>query len=246
MKIRTMMTALWLGAYLKKLEPLRKEVFRLRRAGDAEGERKVLAQLVDTWSSAVLEHLRIDHRPQYEAPIPEGPVVFVANHQSFLDIPVIGATLRGHQTGFIAKSDLKKVPLYGQWIADIRSLYLEREDSREALLVMKEGIALLEQGFSLTLFPEGTRGEGPEMSEFKYGSFRLAFKPGVPIVPITVCGSYYGYEAQMEPRPVRVDVFVHKAVPTAGLSKAEQKETERAVEACIRAKLEELQRARQE
>ena len=80
------------------------------------------------------------------------------------------------------------------------------------------------------------------MTEFKKGSLRLATKSGVPIVPVTLNGTYHVYEKKgyVQPGAV-VDFYIHPAIETKDLSKAEQNSLAEKVEATIRTKLEEIQ-----
>ena len=83
-----------------------------------------------------------------------------------------------------------------------------------------QGIKVLKEGHSLVIFPEGTRSRSDEMGEFKHASFKLATKPGVPIVPITIDGSYKIMEQNHNKiTPSHVKLTIHPAIPTKGLSK---------------------------
>ena len=87
----------------------------------------------------------------------EGPVCYVSNHQGYCDIPCYFTALRKIQFGFVAKDDLEKVPKYGDWIKRVRSSMIKRGDPRASLKAILEGIEYIEQGFSMLIFPEGTR-----------------------------------------------------------------------------------------
>ena len=126
--------------------------------------------------------------------IPEGPVLFVSNHQSNMDIAIICGFI-DKPKGFIAKKELKKLPLINKWITLAGSIYLDRENPRKSMEGILEGIKTLKNGHSLVVFPEGTRSRGDKMGEFKSGSFKLATKSKVPIVPLTIDGTYRVMEA---------------------------------------------------
>lgn len=234
--------ALWMYAYLRNIKKYRKNIHKYREAGDMPAEIEEIRKVVEVWSTAVTDKIGMKLRVSGLENIPEGPVVFVSNHQSYTDIPALGATIgTRHQLGFVAKENLGKLPLFGGWIADIRSVFIQREDARASLQAIQEGIALLEQGFSLVLFPEGTRSKGPEMGSFKKGSLRLATKPQIPIVPVTLSGTYRCYEAAERVRPGTVDIFIHPPVSTAGLSKPQAASLSDEIEELLRSKLKELQ-----
>ena len=87
--------------------------------------------------------------------IPEGPVLFVSNHQSNMDIAIICGFI-DKPKGFIAKKELKKLPLINKWITLAGSIYLDRENPRKSMEGILEGIKTLKNGHSLVVFPEGT------------------------------------------------------------------------------------------
>lgn len=120
---------------------------------------------------------------------PNKTYVFVANHQSQLDIPVYAMACK-NTFRFLAKAELTKIPLMGYII---RNLYLtvnraDRADRNRSIEVMRES---LEGGISVFLCPEGTRNrhEDPALLEFKDGAFRLAIATKTPIAPFTILNS---------------------------------------------------------
>jgi 1-acyl-sn-glycerol-3-phosphate acyltransferase len=117
-----------------------------------------------------------------------GGVLFVANHQSNFDIPI----LIGHiprDKGFIAKLELLKVPSFGRWMRNIGCIFIDRRDARQSLTAMNLAAERLKEGHSLVIFPEGTRSNDGTLGQFKPGSLKLAMKAKVPIVPVTIAGS---------------------------------------------------------
>ncbi|MDO4552465.1 MAG: lysophospholipid acyltransferase family protein [Bacillota bacterium] len=233
---------LWMYAYLHKISSYQKRIRLYRAEGKLAEEREEIRRVLGVWSGGVNQKVGIEVRASGTENLPGVPAVFVSNHQSYTDIPVLGQVIAPcQQTGFMAKSSLQKLPLYGPWMADIRSVFIQRDDARSSLRAIQEGIELIEQGFSLVLFPEGTRSKGPEMGEFRKGSLRLALKPQVPIVPVTISGSYRCYEEKERPCPGVVKVHIHPPLSTAGLSKLEAAALGDRVEAQIKAKLKELQ-----
>ncbi|MCK6641227.1 MAG: 1-acyl-sn-glycerol-3-phosphate acyltransferase [Bacteroidia bacterium] len=117
---------------------------------------------------------------------PKKTYVFVANHQSQLDIPLY-AIACSNTFRFLAKAELTKIPLMGYII---RNLYLsvnraDRSDRNKSIEVMRKS---LDEGISVFLCPEGTRNrhEEPPLLEFRDGAFRLAIATGTPIAALTV------------------------------------------------------------
>lgn len=169
--------------------------------------------------------------------IPKGPVLFVSNHQSNMDIAIICGFI-DKPKGFIAKKELKKLPLINKWITLAGSIYLDRENPRKSMEGILEGIKTLKNGHSLVVFPEGTRSRGDKMGEFKSGSFKLATKSKVPIVPLTIDGTYRVMEAnKILIKPSNINFYVHKPIYTDKLSKEEITKLPETVEHIIRSKL---------
>jgi 1-acyl-sn-glycerol-3-phosphate acyltransferase len=166
-------------------------------------------------------------------------VLFVSNHQGNADIVVFMAAITMKQHGFVAKQELLKIPYFGKWILRIRSLMIERDDPRSTLRTFKEGEEWLRQGFSLVVFPEGTRSKSDIMGGFKKGSMRMAAQTGVPVVPVSVSGSWRLFEEKGYPQPWTVRFHVHEPVSAAGLSKDEFAAMSDRVESVIKNKVEE-------
>lgn len=149
----------------------------------------------------------------------EGPVVYISNHQGNFDIPLLMGYI-DKPKGFISKVEVKKIPIINKWMELIHCVFMDRSTLKGSAGAIIEGIKILKQGHSLVIFPEGTRSKGDKMGEFKSASFKLATKPGVPIVPITIDGSYH----LMEEKGIckgHVTLTIHEAIPTKGLSKEE-------------------------
>ncbi len=120
--------------------------------------------------------------------IPDEPALFVGNHRSYYDIIGFYGIIN-RPVGFVSKESLKKVPMLSKWMENIGCLFLNRENVREGLKTILEGIDYIKNGGSLFIFPEGTRAKGEEMGEFKQGSLKLADKSGCPIVPVAIIGT---------------------------------------------------------
>lgn len=110
-------------------------------------------------------------------------VLFVGNHKSYFDI-VIGYSIMPNLTGFVAKKELKKVPVISWWMRNLYCLFLDRKDPREGLKTILTGIEYIKQGVSVVIFPEGTRAETDEMLPFHEGSLKFAEKTGCKIIPL--------------------------------------------------------------
>ena len=120
--------------------------------------------------------------------LPDGPVIFMSNHQSNFDILALLAAMP-RQIHWIAKKELFEIPFFGPSMRRGGYIPLDRGDGRRALQSMDEAAATIHQGKSVVLFPEGTRTPDGNLLPFKRGGFILARKAAVPVVPVTISGS---------------------------------------------------------
>lgn len=113
------------------------------------------------------------------------PAVFVFNHQSQLDVLIMGALLRQDFTG-VAKKELRTDPFFAPlgWLADVA--YVDRANTDQAKKALAPAIDALREGRSLAMAPEGTRSATPRLGPFKKGAFHLAMQADVPMVPIVI------------------------------------------------------------
>ena len=152
--------------------------------------------------------------------IPSGGVLFVGNHQSYFDIGLFLAFIEKN-LGFIAKISVSKIPFIKNYTNDMRCIYLDRGNLRQNMKTILEGIQILKNNYSLVIFPEGTR--NTTMDKFKAGSFKLATKAKVPIVPVTIDGAYKILEKNKKLiRPATVNMVIHPPIDTATLTKEEE------------------------
>lgn len=112
-------------------------------------------------------------------------VLYVANHRSYFDI-LIGYTSVPTLTGFVAKKEMKKIPFISLWMKYLNCLFLDRDNIREGLKTVLQGIELINSGYSVFIAPEGTRNQEKDMLPFKEGSLKMAEKTGCPIIPVSM------------------------------------------------------------
>lgn len=154
--------------------------------------------------------------------IPEGSVLFVCNHQSYFDIPLMLGTINKPKS-FIAKIETMNIPIISSWMKLGKCVFIDRDDARQSLKAINEGIEILKGGHSMVVFPEGTRSKSSKMLEFKKGSLRLATRSGVPIVPVTISGSYKIFEANNgKIKPADIKITVSDPIFTNNLTKEEE------------------------
>lgn len=224
---------------LPPLEKNRREIDKARTEGRDADEQEWIRKSENYWGPRVLSHWKVRLDRTDDTVLPEGGVLFVSNHEGYGDIPAFMAAILEKQFGFVAKDELAKIPIFSDWIVRIRSLMLLRDDPREALRVFSEGEEMLKRGFSLVIFPEGTRAKGQGMKPFNKGSLRMAVRSGAPIVPVAIKGSWDSFEAGGYPRPGVIKFHAFEPIDHAGLTKSEEQTLSDRVEAMIRNKLEE-------
>lgn len=174
--------------------------------------------------------------------IPEGPVVFVGNHESDFDIPLLLGYFK-KPFGFVAKIETKKLPLISTWMEIIRCVFMNRASRREAIVSLKEAIEHVKRGHSLVIFPEGTRNRGEGVLEFKPGSLRLAKDGLAPIVPIVIYGTADIFEKNNKRvKPAKAIVKILQPIQNEELQKRDMVELSAHLHATICEEREKLQK----
>ena len=125
---------------------------------------------------------------------------------------------------FIAKYEILRVPLLSDWMKIIQCVFLKRKSPHQSVLAMNKAVKTIKDGYSLVIFPEGHRSRCDEIKEFHHGSFKFAFRSEVPIVPVTIDGSFHMYEEHKKPMPGTVNLTFHPPIQTAGLTREQQNE----------------------
>ncbi len=139
-------------------------------------------------------------------------VLYVGNHRSFFDI-VLTCTLFPRVTGYVAKVEMKKAPILSLWMKNIHCLFLDRDNIREGLKTILIGVEEVKNGYSLCIFPEGTRNKvNDTFLPFKEGSFKIAEKGGVPIVPLTLVNTAQVFEEHL-PKVKKTTVVIDFGQP---------------------------------
>lgn len=213
---------------------------RALAAGDTETVEQLVNRHIPRWSRGILKVTGVTLTVEGLENIPkEGPCVFVGNHRSYYDIPLLLASLdKPH--GILAKEELEKIPLLNRWMKLLGCVFVQRDDLRASVRALNDATAIVESGRSFIIFPEGTRYKGEEggAGEFKAGAFRIAVKTGAPVVPVAISGARGLFEAHgNRATPGTVHVRVLPPIQTADMSRAEQKQLPDAVRQTILAEL---------
>ncbi len=198
---------LWLSLFASVPKMLKAKKYHEEK--DLEHRDEVVNTIVGPWSRKLLKLSGNQITVVGQENIPKDQaVLFVGNHQSNFDIPI----LLGHidkPKAFIAKIELEKFPLINTWMTLIECVFMDRDNLRQSAKAIMKGIKNLKSGYSMVVFPEGTRSEDGQLLEFKPGALKLATKSGVLIIPVTINGSKdIMTKGSKIIRPAKVEVII--------------------------------------
>jgi 1-acyl-sn-glycerol-3-phosphate acyltransferase len=182
---------------------------------DPHGKRVYLINQFWTWLILRIAGISLKIRG-LENIDPGQQYIFMVNHQSNIDIPVVVQSLANFQLRWIAKKELLWVPLFGWAMWATKHITVNRSDPNDAAKSLERAKQRMAAGISVVVFPEGTRSRNGKLLAFKKGGFLLALQSGKNIVPITINGS-----GQLLPsgewrlRSGMVEVIVDKPIMTA-------------------------------
>jgi 1-acyl-sn-glycerol-3-phosphate acyltransferase len=152
------------------------------------------------------------------------PVVFVANHRSNLDVPVLFAALPA-DLRFLVKAEFARVPFLGWYVKRMGMVLVDRASPTTARRSLREMQRILGNGNSLVAFPEGTRGSEEGVGPFKVGVFAAAIRAGARVIPVAIRGSGAAWAPHtIAGRPGRVQVTIGSPLDTAGLGRGDAHE----------------------
>ena len=120
---------------------------------------------------------------------PDRAYVYMSNHQSHLDIPILYATLPSPTIRMLAKKELFQIPLWGRGLRAAEFVEVDRANHTRAVQSIEYAARLIRDGVSIYLAPEGTRSRDGRIGKLKKGGFHLAKETGTPIVPVAIRGT---------------------------------------------------------
>ncbi len=238
--LRTIGWILWFFAYMLCRIP---RIWMAKNKSEAE-YRAIIDKEVAVWAGKLLRNVKtyVTVEGKENLPAPGETVVYVANHQSYLDIPIVLAEI-WPPPPILAKRELGKVPLLGYCMRLLGCVFVERDDARSGMEALRKAQETVENGRSMVVFPEGTRSKSDEMTKFQGGAVRLALKAGVPVIPVVIDGSYKGLEGngfRLQKSDVRMVILPR--VETKNLDKAQQRELPQVLEQMIKAKKDSVEK----
>ena len=146
---------------------------------------------------------------------PASPYIYMPNHQSNFDIPV----LLGHlpvQFRWLAKMELFKIPIFGRAMRKAGYISIDRYNRESAFESLKVAANKIKSGVSVLIFPEGTRSWDGNIRAFKKGGFVMAIDSGVPIVPVVITGTRAIMpKGKFRVYPGHVSMVIHKPIGTS-------------------------------
>ena len=138
----------------------------------------------------VVELLDVDlHASGGEGLDPDRAYVYMSNHQSHLDIPILYATLPSRTIRMLGKKELFEIPLWGRGLKAAEFIPVDRSNHARAVQSIEEAERLLRQGVCIYLAPEGTRSVTGKIGKLKKGGFHMATGTNTPIVPVAIKGT---------------------------------------------------------
>jgi len=165
---------------------------------------------------------------------PARPYIFMSNHQSNFDIPVLLAHLPV-QFRWLAKAELFHIPVFGRAMRGAGYISIDRADREAAFKSLGEASEAIRKGVAIMIFPEGTRSLDGTLKPFKKGGFVLAVDAGVPIVPVAIRGTHAIMAKRtwiIRPRDVAVEVG--EPIDTSDCTRATKEALMERVRAAIR------------
>ena len=150
----------------RRFARLKPEILRLREEGKYEEERELIWAGQKRWVENGSPKLGLTYEVYGEENIPkpeDGPFMIYSNHQGFGDIPATLWLMRNHgQIGYITKAEWEKYPIFRDVVDCTRSIFLQRNNPREAVRALSVAKDITDKGFNLCVFPEGTRSQSHE------------------------------------------------------------------------------------
>ena len=173
--LRTIALFVYLFGYMIVHYATLRRAERALAAGDLDTVEQIVKANIPRWSRGILRVTGARMTVEGQKNIPAGPCVFVGNHRSYYDIPILLTALDAPH-GILAKEELEKIPLLNRWMKLLGCVFVKRDDIRASVKALNDATAIVESGRSFVIFPEGTRYKGEEggAGEFKAGAFRIA------------------------------------------------------------------------
>ena len=164
---------------------------------------------------------------------PAQSYVYMSNHQSNFDIPVLLACLPV-QFRWLAKAELFKIPIFGRAMRGAGYVKIDRFNQEAAFESLSEAAEKMKNGVSVMIFPEGTRSRDGNIRPFKKGGFVMAMDAGVPIVPIVLKGTWTIMDkSSLRINTGQVSLNIEPPIATTGYTRENKDDLIKSVRAVI-------------
>lgn len=175
-----------------------------------------LHQIARFWGKSILFASRVKMSVKGLSNIdPSVPYIYMPNHQSNFDIPV----LLGHlavQFRWLAKVELFKIPIFGHAMRKAGYINIDRNNRKSAIKSLQVAAEKIKNGVSVLIFPEGTRTQDGKIRRFKKGGFVMAIDSGVPIVPVVISGAHaIMRKGKFRVNPGQIRMLIHEPIDTS-------------------------------
>jgi len=154
-------------------------------------KRRWLDRFLKAKSVKLLKLIKADYKVYFEVPLileKNTPYIFMSNHQSLIDLPLIYATVL-NTVRFVVKKELTEIPLFGNAIKQSEFIAVDRANPTNSVDFFQQAKTLLQSGLALWIFPEGTRSLTGKLLPFKASGFRLAREIAAKIIPVGIIGT---------------------------------------------------------
>jgi 1-acyl-sn-glycerol-3-phosphate acyltransferase len=150
--------------------------------------------------------------------VPGTSYIITPNHQSFADIMALFVSVPV-PFRWVMKREILKIPIFGRAMAATGAICLDRSNRESAVQSLREGVKKLAGGWSVLIYPEGTRTPDGLLHSFKKGAFMMAVQSGISILPITCNGAFKIMpKKKLMFRPGHVTLTIGDPIPTEGLT----------------------------
>ena len=174
--------------------------------------------LARVWARVLLRVALSPVRLEHGERLVQGAAVYASNHLSYYDTPVLYAKLP-FQFRILAKVALWKLPFIGWYLQRSGQVPIDQSSSRAGVVSLGRGAKTLESGMPMVIFPEGGRAFNGELQVMAAGAAWMAIKAQVPMVPLTLVGTYELLPIHvyaLRPRPLKL--IVGEPIPTVGMT----------------------------
>jgi 1-acyl-sn-glycerol-3-phosphate acyltransferase len=146
---------------------------------------------------------------------PSQPYIYIFNHRSFIDAPVIPMAIR-QEVRAIGKKELSKIPVFGLIVSRV-AVWVDRKNAASRKASVEKLLKILQNGISIVVAPEGTRNDtGQALLPFQKGAFRIAAETGIPIMPMAVIGAdRIMKRGSLLMQPGKVNIYFSSPIATA-------------------------------